>query len=434
MNQPPSLWRAAPWLVALAASPARAQLDATAFLSAQLDDLVALYEHLHRNPEFSTREKATSARMAEELRKAGFEVTVKIGGHGVVGMLRNGEGKTVMLRADMDALPIGEETGLPYASRIRGQTDDGRPVGIMHACGHDLHMTNQVGVARWLAANKDRWRGTLMVLFQPAEEGGVGAKAMLDDQLFERFGKPHFALALHTSHDLATGVVGVRPGWAMANVDSVDIVVHGRGGHGSAPHLTIDPITLACYLVTDLQTIVSRELPATEPAVLSVGAIHGGSKNNIIPDRCELMLTVRSYDEQTRAYLHEAIKRKAAAIAASHRAPAPELTFKDGTPALRNDDALFARITPILRRQLGDQNVVEIGPQMVGEDFSRYGLAGVPILMFRLGTIAPARLAELARAGTPLPSLHSSRYYPDARESLRAGIPAMAAAACELLR
>ena len=434
MNQPPSLWRAAPWLIALAAAPAHAQLDATAFLTAQLDDLVALYEHLHRNPELSTREKATSARMVEELRKAGFEVTAKIGGYGVVGMLRNGEGKTVMLRADMDALPIGEETGLPYASRIRGQTEDGRPVGIMHACGHDLHMTNQVGVARWLAANKDRWRGTLMVLFQPAEEGGIGAKAMLDDKLFERFGKPDFALALHTSHDLATGVVGVRPGWAMANVDSVDIVVHGRGGHGSAPHLTIDPITLACYLVADLQTIVSRELPATEPAVLSVGAIHGGSKNNIIPDRCELMLTVRSYDEQTRAYMHAAIKRKAAALAASHRAPAPELTFKDGTPALRNDDALFARITPILRRQLGDQNVVEIGPQMVGEDFSRYGLAGVPILMFRLGTIAPTRLAELARAGTPLPSLHSSRYYPDARESLRAGIPAMAAAACELLR
>ncbi len=411
-----------------------AQQDVTSLARDEVNELVALYQHLHRHPELSLREKQTSARMAEELRRVGVEVTERVGGYGVVGLLRNGDGKTLMLRADMDALPIAEETGLPYASAIRGESDEGRPVGIMHACGHDLHMTNLVGTVRWLAANKTRWRGTLLVVFQPAEEGGLGAKAMLADKLFERFVRPDFALALHTAHDLQTGAVGVRAGWAMANADSVDIIVFGRGGHGSMPHLTIDPITLAAYLITDLQTIVSRELPANEPAVVSVGAIHAGSKHNIIPDRCELQLTVRSYAEATRAHIHAAIRRKCSALAAAHRAPEPELTFKDGTPALFNHAGLVARVVPVLERALGAANVVEIAPVMGAEDFARYGLAGVPAFMFRLGTVAPARLAQMAAQGELPPTLHSARYYPDAEESLRTGIAAMTAAAVELLQ
>lgn len=421
-----TLWACAPNLVC--------QHDVAALAPDELHELVALYQHLHRHPELSLREKETSARMAEELQRAGVEVTRHVGGHGVVGLLRNGDGKTLMLRADMDALPVAEETGLPYASAIRGESDEGRPVGIMHACGHDLHMTNLVGTVRWLVANKARWHGTLLVVFQPAEEGGLGAKAMLGDKLFERFVRPDFALALHTAHDLPTGSVGVRAGWAMANADSVDITVFGRGGHGSMPHLTIDPITLAAYLITDLQTIVSRELAATEPAVVSVGAIHAGSKHNIIPDRCELQLTVRSYSEATRTHIHAAIRRKAAALAVAHRAPEPELAFKDGTPALFNHEGLTARVVPVLERALGKANVVEVPPVMGAEDFSRYGLAGVPVFMFRLGTIAPARLAQMAAKGEVPPTLHSARYYPDAEESLRTGIAAMTAAAVELLQ
>ncbi len=399
----------------------------------ELERLRELYRELHRHPELSNREVKTASRMAAELRALGAAVTERIGGLGVVGVLRNGEGPLLMLRADMDALPIAETTGLPYASTIRGESDEGRAVGVMHACGHDLHMTCLLGAAGRLAADKSAWRGTILCLFQPAEERGLGAKQMLDDQLFARFGKPDFALALHVAHDLTAGTIGHRAGWAMANVDSVDIVVHGRGGHGSTPHLTIDPIVIAAQLVVDLQTIVSRELAAQEPAVVTVGAIHGGSKHNIIPDQCELQLTVRSYSDAVREHIHAAIRRKAAAVAAAHRAPEPTVTFSEGTPALFNDEALVSRVVPVLRTALGTDNVLEVPAAMGGEDFSRYARAGVPVFMFRLGVVSAARLAALRQAGAQPPPLHSGGFYPDVDECLPTGIAALVAGAHELL-
>ena len=263
--------------------------------------LVELYQHLHQNPELSLQEEKTAARMAEELRAIGAKVTTGIGGHGVVGVLENGPGKVLMLRADMDALPVVEETGLPYASKVRAKDPRGATVPVMHACGHDMHMTNLVGVARYLAAHRDRWSGTVVFLFQPAEELGGGAEAMIDDGLFDRFPRPDFAVALaRRVRNADRPVSATCPGYALANVDSIDITVKGRGGHGAYPETTIDPIVIAAKLVLDLQTIVSREMKPTEPAVITVGSIHGGTKHNIIPDECRLQLTVRSYSPEVR--------------------------------------------------------------------------------------------------------------------------------------
>lgn len=429
------LARAFPFLLLLGTLSAQTAASATTpdTPTPEFARLLDLYRDLHRHPELSNREVKTSARMAAELRALGFEVTERVGGLGVVGLLENGAGPQVMLRADMDALPIGETTGLEYASTIRGESDEGRPVGVMHACGHDLHMTCLLGTAARLAGDKGAWHGTLMCLFQPAEERGLGARQMLDDKLFARFGKPDFALALHVAHDMETGKVGYRGGWAMANVDSVDIVVHGRGGHGSTPHLTIDPIVIAAQLVVELQTIVSRELPANEPAVVTVGAFNGGSKHNIIPDQCELQLTVRSYSDAVRKHIHAAIRRKATAVAAASRAPEPTITFSEGTPALFNDEKLVARVVPALRAALGEAAVVEVPAAMGGEDFSQYGRAGVPVFMFRLGVVSAARLAALQASGAQPPPLHSGGFYPDPAESLTTGIAALVAGARELL-
>jgi amidohydrolase len=398
-----------------------------------LDDLVALYQHFHRNPELSFAEKETSARVAEEWRKAGAEVTEKVGGYGVVGVMKNGAGPTLMLRADMDALPIKEETGIAYASKVTVKDPAGKEVSVMHACGHDIHMTNLVGVARYLGANKDRWNGTVLLVGQPAEERGSGARAMLADGLFTKFPKPDFALALHCDSTTSPGKVAFRAGYALANVDSVDIIVRGRGGHGAYPHATIDPIVQAAQLVVDLQAI-RRELHPNEPAVITVGAINGGTKHNIIPDDCHLQLTVRSYGEKTRKHLLSAIERKAKAVAESFGAPEPKITFSDGTPAMFNDEKLVRRVAPVLEKVLGKENVQDREPQMGGEDFSEYGLAGVPIFMYWLGTVDQKRLAPFVDRGLPPPSLHSPNYYPDAPETLKAGIATMASAAMELLK
>jgi amidohydrolase len=404
-----------------------------AWIEAQLPDLVALYEHLHAHPELSLREVETAKRMAAELREAGFDVTTGVGGFGVVGVLENGEGPTVMLRADMDALPIGERTGLPYASKLRSIGEDGEVVGgVMHACGHDVHMVNLVGCARWLGEHQRAWRGTAVLIAQPAEEVGAGAKAMLEAGLFERFPRPDFGLSLHVQHDLRADTIGYCSGPFMANVESCDIVVRGRGGHGAAPHLTIDPVPIAAGLVLDLQTIVARELDPLTSAVVTVGSIQGGTKHNVIADSCRLRITIRSTTPEDHDAIKRAIERKARAAAAAAGAPEPEVTFSEFTPVLVNDPELTARLVPGLRDELGAERVVEVPRVMTGEDFGRYGVAGVPVFMFRLGTIEAERLAALRREGF-VPPLHSGGFWPDPEPTIRTGLRASITGLRELL-
>ena len=419
-------------VLAFAFSVAAQDLD-RAWLDEQIPSLIELYKHLHAHPELSMLEVQTAKRMAAELRSAGFEVTEHVGRTGVVAKLANGVGPVVMLRADMDALPLGEATGIPYMSKVRRETADGRVGGVMHACGHDVHMTNLIAAARWLSAHTDAWSGTALLIAQPGEEVGKGAAAMLNDGLFERFGKPDFGVALHVQHDLEAGTVGYCSGPFMANVESCDITIRGRGGHGAAPHLTVDPIPIAARLVLDLQTIVSRELDPLTPAVVTVGSIQGGSKHNIIGSSCKLQITIRSTTPTAHETIKAGIIRRSRAAANAADAPEPEITFSEFTPVLINDAKLTKRIVAALRRQLGDANVREMPRVMTGEDFSRYGAAGVPIFMFRLGTIRPERLAKMRAAG-PIPSLHSPWYYPDPEASLRAGFEATVTALCTAFR
>lgn len=398
-----------------------------------LGELVEIYQQFHKYPEVSFQEKETAARLAQHLRDAGAEVTTGVGGHGVVGTLANGEGPLLMLRCDLDGLPVTEQTELTYASQAKIELPDGSQTGVMHACGHDIHITNLIGVARWLGAHRELWSGKIMFIGQPAEERGAGAKAMLEDGLFDRFGKPDFALALHVDSKLPTGLVGYRAGYALANVDSIDITLKGRGGHGAFPHTTIDPVVMAAHLVLDLQTIVSREIEPTQPAVVTVGSIHGGTKHNIIGPTCKLQLTVRSYTDEVRKQLIDAIRRKALAVAQSHGAEKPEIEVSEGTPAMYNDDDLVARVVKVFRRVLGEDYVVQSDPSMGGEDFSQYGLAGVPIFMYRLGAVDKQRLAGYKRFNQQPPSLHSPVFYPDADDALRTGVITMVSAVVDLL-
>ena len=404
-----------------------------AWVEKNVADLVELYKHFHRYPELSFEEEKTAARLAEELRKTGATVTEGVGGHGVVAVLENGQGPTLMLRADLDALPVVEQTGVDYASQVRVKDKYGATVGVMHACGHDIHITNLVGVARYMADNKDRWQGTLVLIGQPAEERGAGAAAMLADGLFHRFPRPDYALALHVDPTLPTGQVGVRAGFSFASVDSADITIKGRGGHGAYPHMTIDPIVIAARLVLDLQTVVSREIKPLEPAVITVGAINAGTKHNVIADQCHLQLTLRSYSSEVRQQIYEAIERKARAAALSAGAPEPEVKISEGVPALYNDPQLAARLDKVFRRTLGDDQVQEAEPTMGGEDFGSYGRAGVPIVMYRLGAIKPERLREYLKDGGSPPSLHSPLFYPDPEPALATGVVTMASAALDLL-
>ncbi len=395
--------------------------------------LVAFYKELHAAPELSLEEHKTAAKIADAWVEAGYTVTRGVGGTGVVAVLENGDGPTVMLRTDLDALPVVEQTGLDYASTVRTADKRGAVVGVMHACGHDIHMTNLVGVSRFLAENNDLWKGTLVCIAQPAEELGAGAEAMLADGLFARFPRPDYAIALHAANDLRAGKVSTCPGFFGANVDSVDITVRGRGGHGAAPHTTVDPIVIAAKLVLDLQTIVSRELKPTEPAVVTVGSIHGGTKHNVIGDDVKLQLTVRTYSADIRKQIAEAIQRKAKAAAASAGAPEPEIVYSEGTPSLYNDPDLTARVDGVLRKTLGEEAVEKAEPMMGAEDFSRYGKAGVPICMFRLGTISQERLDAWKAAGETPPSMHSALYWPNPDATLRTGVQAMTAIVLDLM-
>jgi amidohydrolase len=402
---------------------------------ANLADIVQLYQHFHSHPELSFQEKETAARLAEEWKKSGIEVSTGVGGHGVVGVIKNGDGPTLMLRTDLDALPVTEQTDLAYASKVKVKNpDDGVETGVMHACGHDIHIANIVGVARYLSANKHAWRGTLMMIGQPAEERGAGAQAMLEDGLFEKYPKPDFAVALHVDSTAATGTVGVRGGYSLANVDSVDITCRGRGGHGAFPHTTVDPIVQAAQLVLALQTIVAREVKPLEPAVVTVGSIHGGTKHNIIGDTCHLQITVRSYSDDVRKLLLESIQRKAKGVAIAAGAPDPIVEISEGVPSLFNNEELAARLGEIFQNTIGKENVYDAEASMGGEDFSRYGKAGVPIVMYRLGSVDKDRLARFKELGVPPPSLHSSLFYPDAEPTLATGIVSMSSVVLELLK
>lgn len=404
-----------------------------AWIDNNLDGMVSLYEHFHENPELSYQEVKTSARVAAEFSKLGISTKTKIGGHGVVGIIENGSGPTVMVRGDLDALPVVEKTGLPYASKVRAVDDAGVEVGVMHACGHDVHTTNLISVARYLATNKDEWSGTVMLVAQPAEERGTGALSMLKDGLFTKIKRPNYALGLHVDSSHATGLVVYRGGYAWANVDSVDITMRGRGGHGAAPHRCIDPIVQSAQLIVELQTIVSREVSPLEPAVVTVGSIHAGTKHNIIPDSCHLQLTVRSYSDEVRKQLQTAIARKAEAVATSHRAPKPIIKFTQGSPSVFNDESLVERVVPAFQEALGPDKVIQVDRGMGGEDFARYGRAGVPAFMFRVGSLAPKRIEAFALKGLKPPGAHSAFYYPEPRETLRAALIAMASAVLELL-
>ncbi|MCC7063931.1 MAG: amidohydrolase [Planctomycetes bacterium] len=397
------------------------------WLDTEATRLTALYQHLHQHPELSFHERDTAARMAKELRELGLEVTEGVGGTGVVAVLRCGDGPVGLLRADMDALPIAEETGLPYASVVRAESADGRAIGVMHACGHDLHMTCLLGAAAWFARHRETLRGTLVFQLQPAEERSGGMNRMIADGLLTRFPRPQWALSLHTAHNLAVGQIGICAGPAMANVDSCDITMFGKGGHGAAPHLTIDPIVQGAHLVMDLQTIVSREIDPTQAAVITVGSIQGGNKHNIVPDQCHLQLTVRSYTDVVRKRMLEAIERKAKAVAASAGAPMPKIEWSEFTPVLRNDVALAKDLHTAFAEAFGADNVKDYPPSMTAEDFGRLEGEQIPLVQFRLGTVAADRLRELEARGE-LPPLHSAKYWPDAVPALRAGVRAFVVA------
>ncbi|MFM2143138.1 MAG: hypothetical protein RLZZ476_1682 [Verrucomicrobiota bacterium] len=385
------------------------------------------------------QEVETAARIAKELRAAGYEVTEKAGGHGIVAVLKNGEGPAILVRTDLDGLPVTEQTGAPYASKKVVKDDLGREVGVMHACGHDVHMASFIGTARVLAKLNAQWHGTLVLIGQPAEERVLGARLMLRAGLFEKYPRPDKALALHCASDMAHGTVGIVEGYALANVDTVEVVVKGVGGHGSMPHLTKDPVVLAAQIVLALQTIVSREVRPGDPAVITVGSIHGGTKSNIISDEVRMQLTLRSYETKTRQHLIDSIKRIVKAQAESAGMPAdkmPEVIVSDDqTPALYNQPELCAEVRRHIGSEIGAENVFAREPVMGAEDFAEYGLTKekVPLCMFWLGTQTPEDIAEAEQKGVTRPSLHSPLFKPVPGPSIETGVRAMCGAVMGLM-
>jgi amidohydrolase len=412
-----------------------------------IPDWLATYKHFHEYPELSTQEKETSAFIAATLRKLGYEVTDHFGqyedpairAYGVVAVMKNGTGPTVYVRTEMDALPVKENTGLSYASQVTVARPGG-DVGVMHACGHDLHMTVFLGTAKMLTENKSQWSGTVVLIGQPAEETVGGAAAMLRAGLFSKFPKPDYVIALHDYPWLPAGVVAVREGPMLAGADSVDITIRGYGGHGAAPNATKDPIVIASELVVFLQTIVSREMDPQQPTVVTVGSFHAGTKHNIIPDDAHLQLTVRTMTPEQREKVLSAIKRATNGIAEAagvpaDRAPIVEVS-KEGVPATINDAALTHQVAVALEKSLGKDNVVQGKPIMASEDFSLFALADPkpPIMMFWLGAVDPVKYREWQEKGTRLPSLHSSEFYPLPDPAIRTGVKAMTTAVLSLLR
>lgn len=403
-----------------------------------LPQFVEFYKDLHANPELSLQEVESARKIAERLGSLGYEVATGVGGTGVVGILTSGEGPTLLIRGDMDALPIVEETGLPYASKVTVQRDDGHIVGVMHACGHDIHQTVLVGTATLLAELREKWRGSVMIVAQPAEEIGVGALAMIKDGIFDRFGRPDYCIALHVASNHPAGVVAYTPGWALANVDSVDITIHGRGGHGSRPHEAVDPVVMAGHVIAALQTIVSRRIDPQDPAVITVGAVHAGSKHNIIPDSAHLQITVRSYTDEVRRTLLDGIREvtlNTCRALGAERDPEIRTREDEFTPATYNDPVLTAAAVDVFQQLLGKDRVIRQDPVLGGEDFGRFPASlGVPGLMFWLGSV-PRDIFEASQkpGGPPLPSVHSSKYYPDPEPTIQIGVKSMTALALSLL-
>lgn len=401
--------------------------------------LVSLYQQIHAHPELPHHEQQTSALLAAELRKAGYQVTERVGryedgsqAYGVVAVLENGPGPRLLVRSELDALPVTEETGLNYASQVKG---------VMHACGHDIHATTLVGTARALAANRSAWHGTLMFVAQPSEETADGARAMLRDGLYERFGRPDFAIALHDSSERAAGTVGVTSGFSQAGVVSIDVTLRGVGAHGAAPQNALDPIVMAGQFITQLQTIVSRTQDPRDPAVVSIGAIHGGAKRNVIPYEVKLELTARVFSDKAYKNVVDGVKRIADGVAVSagvppDRMPIVTVLEAETLPSAYNDPALTARAKASLSKALGAANVGEDEPVMYSEDFGLFGLPGraIPVVMFSLGVADPAALAQARAEGKSLPGPHTSRFAPVPEPSLRTGVKAMTAVATTLLQ
>ena len=432
-----------------AAVAALAQQTPQQLAEAELPALLTIYKDLHAHPELSGQEAKTSAFIAKELKAVGCEVTEKVGkyekpgmtAYGVVGLMKNGAGPTVLVRTDLDGLPVEEETGLPYASKDTQKNDEGKEVRTMHACGHDMHMSAFIGTARALAKLKDQWKGTIVFVGQPAEETGMGAKALLADGLYTRFPKPDFVLGLHDSAQMEAGKVGMTEGYIYANVDSVDVTVRGMGGHGAYPHKTKDPVVLAAQIVQGWQTIASRETEPYDSVVVTVGSIHAGTKHNIISDEVKMQLTVRTYKKETRDYVLKAIDRiaKGMAMAAGisqERMPTVTVRENEFTPSTYNNPELTKRVAGVLKTALGADKYEETEPTMGGEDFSVFSLPdlSIPACMFTVGGVEPAQMAESKKTGAPLPSLHSSKFAPVPEPAIRAGMIGMTSAVLDLLK
>ena len=421
-------------LTSLLGAVSIAQAPASKEVEAVYSDAHALYLDLHEHPELSQHETQTAEKLAAHLRSAGYDVTEHVGGSGVVAILKNGPGPTIMLRTELDALPVEEETGLPYASKVHTKDDAGRNVPVMHACGHDLHMAAILGTAEVMARSKNTWHGTLMLVGQPAEEGFGGAKVMINDGLFTRFPKPDIAVALHVANTFPAGVVGITPGVYNTNADSVRITIYGKGGHGASPHTTVDPIVIAARTILALQSIVSREVKPGEMAIVTVGYIQAGTKNNIIPDQAEMGLTVRTYKQDVRKQILAAITRITKGEAAAAGAPREPLIDRyQGDDSVYNDPALAQRLRAPLEAALGKDNVLIAEPITPSEDFSYYVGEGVPGFYFSLGGADPGKFAEAKAAGTMLPSNHSPFFAPDVDPALHTGIAAEVAVLRNLL-
>lgn len=436
-------------LLLCSAAPVFAQQTPQQLADAELTSLVALYKDLHANPELSTREERTAGVVAKELKAAGCEVTERVGKYekgnatcyGVIGVMKNGDGPVVAVRTDLDGLPVTEETGVPYASKVKTTNEAGQEVGVMHACGHDIHMSSFIGTARALGKMKDRWQGTVIFIGQPAEETVGGARALLKDGLYTRWPKPQYVLGLHDDAEVAAGQISITEGYSYANVDSVDVTVKGMGGHGAYPHKTKDPIVLAAEMVMAWQTIASRENNPLDPVVVTVGSIHGGNKHNIISDEVKMQLTVRTYKTEVRERVLAAIERIAkgcgtAAGLPPERLPDVHVRRDEFTPATYNNPELAKRVAAAAKTVLGNDNVVSKEPTMGGEDFSEYTLPdrSIPTFMFSVGAVDPAKLADSKKSGTPLPSLHSSKFAPVPEPTIRTGVIAMTAAVLDLMK
>ena len=427
---------------------AQAQQSIDAMIDRDIASLLTTYKMLHGAPELSHHEDKTSSFFATQLRTLGYTVTEHLGryehpdwgGFGVVAVMKNGAGPTVLVRTELDALPVDEKTNLPYASKVKTKNDAGQEVSVMHACGHDIHITTMLGTAKMLSEMKDRWHGTLILIGQPAEETIDGARAMLRDGLYTKFPKPDYTIALHDNADLEAGKVGYTPGYALASATAVDIKIRGIGGHGSKPEATKDPVVVAAQVIMALQTIVSRENSPLDPAVVTVGSIHGGTRYNIIPDEVNLQLTVRAYKEEVRQRVLGAIDRitKGIALAAgipNDRAPIVKVSDTEVTAATYNEPQLTERLATVFRSALGDDNVVRVPPAMASEDFGYLSLdQKIPATIFWLGAVDPVKVKQSRETGTPLPSLHSALFAPLPEPTLRTGVKAMTSAVLELMK